>query len=209
LLDEITKVQTVFTQIETVVEQCSVDRKCCEIQQKQFLIENDRVLDKIISQEIVNIVLHSSVVICDSEKKNEDYVGTCNNCLELEAKLVKKNNVFNELSKRFSNLEKHCISIEVDMQLNQEIFHKDKSSDNKNNPKIQEYFEQNDLKPQLQANDTVISKPKETIHSLRENTNPAKVKKDIDEIETINIELEYSVAKLLSEKENYIKKKSI
>ncbi|GKC61979.1 retrovirus-related pol polyprotein from transposon TNT 1-94, partial [Tanacetum coccineum] len=45
----------------------------------------------------------------------------------------------------------------------------------------------------LQAKDTVISKLKETIHSLRENANPAKVKKNIDEIETINIELEHKL----------------
>ncbi|GKA90234.1 putative ribonuclease H-like domain-containing protein, partial [Tanacetum coccineum] len=37
--------------------------------------------------------------------------------------------------------------------------------------------------------------------------NPAKVKKDIDEIETINIELEHSVAKLLSENEKLHKEK--
>ncbi|GKD26161.1 retrovirus-related pol polyprotein from transposon TNT 1-94 [Tanacetum coccineum] len=49
----------------------------------------------------------------------------------------------------------------------------------------------------LQAKNTVISKLKETILSLRENENPAKVKKDIDEIETIIIELEYSVEKIL------------
>ncbi|GJV68977.1 hypothetical protein Tco_1484486 [Tanacetum coccineum] len=69
LLDELTEVQTVFTQMEAAVEQCSIDRKCCEIRQKQFLIENDQLLDKIISHEIVNIVLNSSVVICDSEKR--------------------------------------------------------------------------------------------------------------------------------------------
>ncbi|GJU01169.1 hypothetical protein Tco_1111507 [Tanacetum coccineum] len=185
--------------MEAGVEQCSVDRKCCEIQQKQCLIENDRLLDKIISQEIVNIVLNSSVIICDSEKKNEEAVDTFNKCLELEAELVKKNNVYIELSKRFSNLEQHCISLEVAMQLNKEIFQKDKSSDNQNDPKIQEYCEQNDLKAQLQAKVTVISKLKETIHSLRDNVNPAKVKKDIDEIETINIELEHRMFKLDSE----------
>ncbi|GJT30098.1 hypothetical protein Tco_0910373 [Tanacetum coccineum] len=159
------------------------DRKCCEIQQKQFLIKNDRILDKIISQEIVNIVLNSSIVICDSEKKNDDYVGICNKCLELEAKFVKKNNVYSELSKRFSNLGQHCISLEVDMQLNQEIFQKDKSCAIQNDPEIQEYFEQNDLQAQLRVKDTIISKLKETIHSLRDNANPARVKKDIDEIE--------------------------
>ncbi|GJY69761.1 retrovirus-related pol polyprotein from transposon TNT 1-94, partial [Tanacetum coccineum] len=162
LHDEITEVQTVFTQMEAAVEQCSVDRKYCEIQQKQILIENDRLLDKIISQEIVNIVLNSSIVICDYEKKNDDAVDICN---------------------------------------------KYKSSDNQNHPVIEEYFKQNDLRAQLQAKDTVISKLKETIHSLRENANPAKVKKDIDEIETINIEMEHSVAKLLSENEKLHKEK--
>ncbi|GJS65360.1 hypothetical protein Tco_0679924 [Tanacetum coccineum] len=67
---------------------------------KQFLIENDRLLDKIISQEIVNIVLNSSVNICDSEKKNENSVDTCNKCLELEVELIKKTDVYIELSKR-------------------------------------------------------------------------------------------------------------
>ncbi|GJR11455.1 retrovirus-related pol polyprotein from transposon TNT 1-94 [Tanacetum coccineum] len=199
--------QNVFTQMEAVVKQCSVDRKCCEIQQKQFLIENQRLLDKIISQDIMNIVLNSSVVICDSEKKNDDSMVICNKCLDLEAELVKKNDVYIELSKRFSNLEQHCISLEVSKQLHQEIFQKDKSCDNQNDPEIQEYFEQNDLKVQLQAKDTVISKLKETIHSLRDDANPARVKQEIDGIETINIELEHSVAKLLSENEKLHKEK--
>ncbi|GKE39892.1 hypothetical protein Tco_1463297 [Tanacetum coccineum] len=99
-LDEITEVQTVFNQMEAAVEQCSVDRKCYEIQQKQFLIENDRLLDKIISQAIVNIVLNSSIIICDYDKKNENSVDTCNKCLELEVELVKKNDVYIELLKR-------------------------------------------------------------------------------------------------------------
>ena len=57
------------------------------------------------------------------------------------------------------------------------------------------------MKAQPQAKDTIISKLKETIHSLRDNANPKKVKKDIVDIETINIELEHSVAKLLSKNE--------
>ncbi|GKF83555.1 hypothetical protein Tco_0245211, partial [Tanacetum coccineum] len=132
-----------------------------------LLIENDRLLDKIISQDIVNIVLNSSVVICDSEKKNDDSVVICNKCLELKAELVNKNDVYIELLKWFSNLEQHCISIEVSMQSNQE----------------------------------------RNIHSLRDNANPARVKHDTDEIERINIELEYSVAKLLSENEKLHKEK--
>ncbi|GJY28865.1 hypothetical protein Tco_0404632 [Tanacetum coccineum] len=149
--------------MEAAVKQCSVDRKCCEIQQKK-LIENDRLLDKIISQDIVNIVLNSSVVICDYEKKNDDFVVICNKFLELKAELVTKNDVCIELSKWFLNLEQHCISLE------------------------------------LKAKDTAISKLKETIHSLRDNANPVRVKQDIDEIETINIELEHNLKAQIQEK---------
>ncbi|GJS81518.1 hypothetical protein Tco_0748059 [Tanacetum coccineum] len=85
------------------------------------------------------------------------------------------------------------------MQLNQEIFQKDKSCDNQNALEILKYFENNDLKAQLQAKDTTICMLKEQIKSMRETVKKDKVKQDVDEIETINIELEHSVAKLLSE----------
>ncbi|GJW71360.1 hypothetical protein Tco_0128277 [Tanacetum coccineum] len=146
--------------------------------------------DEITEVQTVFNQMEAAVEQCS--KKNEDFVVTSNKCLELEVELVKKNNVYIELSKRFSNLEQHCISLEVAMQLNKEFFKKDKSCDNQNNPEIQEYFKQNNLKAQLQAKDIVISKLKEIIHSLRDNANPAKVKHDIDEIETINIELEHT-----------------
>ncbi|GJT78296.1 hypothetical protein Tco_1045021 [Tanacetum coccineum] len=60
LLNEVTEVQTVFNQMETAVQQYNVDKQCFEIQKKQFLIENDRLLYQIISQDIVNIVVNSS-----------------------------------------------------------------------------------------------------------------------------------------------------
>ncbi|GJY29539.1 retrovirus-related pol polyprotein from transposon TNT 1-94 [Tanacetum coccineum] len=138
LHDEITEVQIVFTQVEAAAE-----------------------------QYIVNIVLNSSVVICDSVKKNDKSVDTCTKCPELEVEFVKKNDVYIELSKRFSNLEQHCISLEVAMQLNQGIFQKDKSCANQNAPEIQEYFEQNDLQAQLHAKDTIISNIKNVLRKLK------------------------------------------
>ncbi|GKC14853.1 retrovirus-related pol polyprotein from transposon TNT 1-94 [Tanacetum coccineum] len=71
-------------------------------------------------------------------------------------------------------------------------------SNNQNALEILEYFENNDLKAQLQAKDTIICKLKEHIKSMRENNKEEKVKHKMDEIETINIKLEHSVAKLLS-----------
>ncbi|GKA48523.1 hypothetical protein Tco_0741481 [Tanacetum coccineum] len=57
-----------------------------------------------------------------------------------------------------------------------------------------------------QENDMVIRKLKDRIKSLSKKDSVKNVKKYIDEIKTINIELEHSVAKLLSENENLRKK---
>ncbi|GJZ74978.1 retrovirus-related pol polyprotein from transposon TNT 1-94 [Tanacetum coccineum] len=46
--DEITEVQTVFNQMEAVVDQCSVDKNAFEIQIKQLRIDNDQLLKQII-----------------------------------------------------------------------------------------------------------------------------------------------------------------
>ncbi|GJU73692.1 retrovirus-related pol polyprotein from transposon TNT 1-94, partial [Tanacetum coccineum] len=53
-----------------------------------------------------------------------------------------------------------------------------------------------------QEKDTVIKKLKERIKSLSENINKDKVKKDIEEIETINIELDHRVSNLITENEH-------
>ncbi|GKF87324.1 hypothetical protein Tco_0258201, partial [Tanacetum coccineum] len=50
--------------------------------------------------------------------------------------------------------------------------------------------------------DTVIVKLKEQIKSLKGNVDDSKVKIDMDEIETLNIELEHRVTKLVAENEH-------
>ncbi|GKE96763.1 hypothetical protein Tco_1581618 [Tanacetum coccineum] len=109
---------TLFNQMEADVQQYYVDKQCFEIQKKQFLIENDRLLDQIISQDIVDIIVNSSMDINTSVNVNSsaamndsvNYVEMCNKCLELEAELIKQHNMvekdeYNRLSKRFSKLE--------------------------------------------------------------------------------------------------------
>ncbi|GJS42204.1 hypothetical protein Tco_0567247 [Tanacetum coccineum] len=115
--------------------------------------------------------------------------------------------VYNELSKRFLQLEKHCISLEISIQQKEESFHSNKPCKNKEYPEFREFFVINDLKAQLQAKTTLICDLKNQIKSVKEASNEAKVKNDIDVIETINIELEHSVAKLLAANEQLHKEK--
>ncbi|GJW38851.1 hypothetical protein Tco_0064696 [Tanacetum coccineum] len=117
-------------------------------------------------------------------------------CLKLGIELLNKKDfiekeTYDKLFRSYSTLEKHCISLEVDTQLNQEIFQRNNSVSNQSAPNFDQYFELNELKAQAQEKDMVIRKLKERIKSLSGNMNGDKVKKDIEEIEMINIELDH------------------
>ncbi|GKE81546.1 hypothetical protein Tco_1551546, partial [Tanacetum coccineum] len=86
--------------------------------------------------------------------------------------------------------------------LEEEVFQNDKSCVNHNAVEIQEYFEINDLKAQLQDKVKTICKLKDTIRSLSKNAKEEKVNQDKCEFEPKNKELENSVAKLISENEH-------
>ncbi|GJV20358.1 hypothetical protein Tco_1369378 [Tanacetum coccineum] len=62
ILNEVTEVKTVFNQIEDVVEQCSVDQQCFKIHKKELFLENDRLLHRIMSQEVMISVMNSTAV---------------------------------------------------------------------------------------------------------------------------------------------------
>ncbi|GJQ91813.1 copia protein [Tanacetum coccineum] len=113
----------------------------------------------------MNIIVNSSV---DNTYVN---VRECKTCLKLETELLNKKDfiekeIYDNLFRSFTTLEKHCISLEVDTQLNQEIFQRDNSVSNKSAPSFDQYFELNELKAQSQEKDTVIKKLKERIKSL-------------------------------------------
>ncbi|GJU52918.1 retrovirus-related pol polyprotein from transposon TNT 1-94 [Tanacetum coccineum] len=107
------------------------------------------------SQDVMIRVMNSNAVFDDVhvEMKSSE---SCVKCLDLDVVLLNKQNAHNDLSKSYSQLEKHCISLELIMQLYQEIFQKDSLRNNQNALEITEYFENNDLKAQLQAKDTTI-----------------------------------------------------
>ncbi|GJV86819.1 hypothetical protein Tco_1530757, partial [Tanacetum coccineum] len=94
------------------------------------------------------------------------------------------------------------ITEEVDTQLKQEIFQRENSVSNQSVPSFDQLFELNELKAQSQEKDTVIKKLKERIKSLSGKMDKDKIKQDLEEIETINIELDHRVTKLIAENEH-------
>nr|GEU54749.1 hypothetical protein [Tanacetum cinerariifolium] len=59
LYKEVNEMKVIFNQMETKVDQCSVDQKYFEIEKKELLIDNDRLLEQILSQDIVFTAMHS------------------------------------------------------------------------------------------------------------------------------------------------------
>nr|GEW04108.1 hypothetical protein [Tanacetum cinerariifolium] len=69
-------------------------------------------------------------------------------------------------------------------------------------PTFLELFEINELKAQAQAKDTVILILKEKLCSPNDDVNERNVKREVDEIETLNIKLDHKVTKLVAENEH-------
>nr|GEY42282.1 integrase, catalytic region, zinc finger, CCHC-type, peptidase aspartic, catalytic [Tanacetum cinerariifolium] len=87
-------------------------------------------------------------------------------------------------------------------QLTKEIFQRNTLSSLESVPTFAELFEINDLKAQAQTKDTVILKLKEKLRSLNGDVNERNIKRELEEIETLNIELDHKVTKLVAENEH-------
>nr|GEX11610.1 retrovirus-related Pol polyprotein from transposon TNT 1-94 [Tanacetum cinerariifolium] len=115
-------------------------------------------------------------------------------CVKLETELENdfiKRESYDKLFKQYTTLEKHCISLEVDTQLEQEIFQRDNSFSQQSVLSFDQLFEINELNAQSQEKDMVIKKLKERIKSLIGNIKEEKIKHELEEIKTINIKLDH------------------
>ncbi|GJZ34531.1 hypothetical protein Tco_0580348, partial [Tanacetum coccineum] len=59
LVDELSEVQNVFHQMEQAVEQHHLESKTYEVKMNQVLNENKRLLEQVLSKDIVNIIVNS------------------------------------------------------------------------------------------------------------------------------------------------------
>ncbi|GKC06322.1 hypothetical protein Tco_0997932 [Tanacetum coccineum] len=53
--------KSLFTQMETEVAKCPVDKKYFKIEKKELSLDNDRLLEDIICQDVMNVVMHADV----------------------------------------------------------------------------------------------------------------------------------------------------
>ncbi|GJU30771.1 hypothetical protein Tco_1174360 [Tanacetum coccineum] len=184
----------IFNQMEAAVKQRSVDKKYFDIQKKELSPDNDRLLDYIICQDVMNIMmLDASAPVNVLPAHNKCLV---NNNLEikrleqendhlfelllsqnivhilLNAELAKKEhmvekNFFDEVVFRCSRLENRRTNLELKLQHQKESFLNNRSFNNQNAPEILENFKINEWQAKLDAKDVSIAKLKQHIENLK------------------------------------------
>jgi hypothetical protein len=110
--------------------------------------------------------------------------------------------VFNELSNKFAQLDKHCISLEIAMPQKEESFQTNQPCKNPELPDFREFFMINDLKAQLETKNLTINNLKKRITVMGDMCNEVKAKHESNAIASRNTELELNVAKVLKENES-------
>nr|GEW35856.1 hypothetical protein [Tanacetum cinerariifolium] len=110
------------------------------------------------------------------------------------------------------NLSATTTIVEVPKEL-PKVSMKNTLSSSESAPTFAKLFEINDLKAHVQAKDTVILKLKEKLRSLNGDVNERNVKREVKEIETLNIELDHKekvlVITALKEQLNKLKRKAV
>ncbi|GJU68189.1 hypothetical protein Tco_1254448 [Tanacetum coccineum] len=120
-------------------------------------------MEACVEQYLVHTAVNSLEVIDECKSIRKSWCEEYNRNLTLEAGLSK----MNELSKTCSRLQNHCISLELELQQNKESGQNNRSCNNLDVPAFNEFFVINNLKAQLQAKESTISKLRARIAILK------------------------------------------
>ncbi|GJT45611.1 retrovirus-related pol polyprotein from transposon TNT 1-94 [Tanacetum coccineum] len=172
--------------IDYVPDNEITNKKYFDIQKKELSLDNDRLLDHIICQDVMNIVMHDNVVpanmlsashkcledvhICVNSlatltnyaKMEQDYINEYSENLVLKAELAKKEQMvekkfFDEVVPRCSRLKNHNVNLELKLQHQKESFLNNRSFNNQNAPEIMENFKINEWQAKLDPKDVSIA----------------------------------------------------
>nr|GEX94919.1 retrovirus-related Pol polyprotein from transposon TNT 1-94 [Tanacetum cinerariifolium] len=167
-----------LTEVQNVFNQMEQDVEQHCVEKNKFQDKMKKVLkdnERLLEQAIsVDIV---NIVVHDHVNSSYKTVNVCERSFPIET----------ELQKDF--IKKECYDI-------------NNSFSQQSAPTFDRLFEIHDLKAQPQEKDTVIVNLKDRLKSLSGNVKEEKIKRELEEIETINIELDHRVTKLVAENEH-------
>ncbi|GJS67988.1 retrovirus-related pol polyprotein from transposon TNT 1-94 [Tanacetum coccineum] len=161
LVNEVTEFMRIFDELDTEYAQCVLEKKNLQIEKKNLLIQNECLITDSIAKDVCYVVLASDIVVppssnclCEELRSNCDREHS--KVVELEAEILKKQQMLNESEKRCAFIEKNHVNLQVKFQKYKECLQNQRVCDNSNSTASNAIFEINKLKDQLQGKDDTI-----------------------------------------------------
>ncbi|GJS66635.1 retrovirus-related pol polyprotein from transposon TNT 1-94 [Tanacetum coccineum] len=115
IVTEVTEYMRIFDELDTEYERCVLANKNLKIERKNLLIQNDCLIANCLEKDICSIVLASDIVVppssnclCEELRSNCDREHS--KVVELEAEILKKQQMLNESEKRCAFIEKNHVN---------------------------------------------------------------------------------------------------
>ncbi|GJS96550.1 hypothetical protein Tco_0803518 [Tanacetum coccineum] len=156
---DITEYMRIFDELDTEYDQTVLEKKSLLIEKKNLLIQNECLIADSIAKDVCSIVIASDIVVprtclCEELRLNCDREHS--KVVELEAEILKKQQMLNESEKRCAFIEKNHVNLQVKFQKYKECLQNQRVCDNSNSTASNAIFEINKLKDQLQEKDDTI-----------------------------------------------------
>nr|GEU61274.1 hypothetical protein [Tanacetum cinerariifolium] len=102
LVKEVTEFMRIFNELDKEYEQCVLKKKKLQIEKKNLLIQNECLITDCIAKDICSIVLAFDRDRPLSEEISLNYVRENSKVIELEAEILKQQQMLDELDKRYA-----------------------------------------------------------------------------------------------------------
>ncbi|GJV20854.1 retrovirus-related pol polyprotein from transposon TNT 1-94 [Tanacetum coccineum] len=168
LFKEVKVMEEVFDQINDKVDRNDVDKQCAEIAKKNLLIENENLIAKCLSSQL----------LYDVERSR---------CLDLENELSKfkhenQSDDVGKMKSHISKLEREYISLQLKCQHLQESFVNNKPQKSQEIPDFHSFFKIKNLEHQIHEKDNVIRDLKVLLSKSKDRSCEPNNAKDVTDL---------------------------
>ncbi|GJY96575.1 putative ribonuclease H-like domain-containing protein [Tanacetum coccineum] len=182
LFTEVKEMEEIFDQMNNEVDQNDVDKQCADIERKNILIENENLIAKCLSSQLL-------------------YVKEQSRCLDLEAEFSKYKNenqkdVHDKMMKHISKLEREYLNLQLKCQHLQESFENKKSQTSQEAPDFNSFFKIKNLEHQIQEKDNVIRDLKVLVSNVNDRSCEPYNDKDVTDLLEQNERLRAEIEKV-------------
>nr|GFA70155.1 hypothetical protein [Tanacetum cinerariifolium] len=155
LVTEVTEFMRIFDELDKEYEQRVFKKKKLQIEKKNLLIQNKCLITDCIAKYICSIVLAFDKDRPLSKELSSNCVRENSKVIELEAEILKQQQMLAESDKRCSFIQKNHIDLQIKFRNYKECFKNQTIGDNSHSSVVNAIFEINQLKEQLQGKTTL------------------------------------------------------